>query len=168
VEPLTIMGPPGTAGMLGSWERAVGTPFLDLHFDLLVEELRPGRRYALAPGAALVAHEARHSVESLSIRIEERGTRFGYTGDAAYAPELAAFFDGCDLLVADCSLETPSVEVRHMSVPELAELASRARVRRLVATHLFASVDPARARQRLLSALGVGVEVARDGLVVEI
>lgn len=65
-EPLTIVGPPGLAALLGALQGVVGR----LPFPLDVEEARPGRVLAL-DGACWQAFPTRHSVRSLGFALIE-------------------------------------------------------------------------------------------------
>ncbi|MBW2262443.1 MAG: ribonuclease Z [Deltaproteobacteria bacterium] len=162
--PLEILGPPGTARLVGGLESAFERDFTQQRFDVAVREVGPGNAHAIAPGCTLRVLSVPHTDESLAVRIDERGAAVGYTGDTAPSPDLAAFFRGCDVLIADCSLDEPSQGAGHLSVEETARLASDASVPRLVATHLFPGLDPAKTKKRLEAAFPGEVQVARDGL----
>ncbi len=166
--PLEILGPPGTARLVEGLESALERDFTQQRFDVAVREVRPGHAHAIRPGCTLRVLSVPHTDESLAVRIEERGASVGYTGDAAPCPELASFFQGCDVLIADCSLEEPSQGVRHLSVEETARLAREASVTHLVATHLFPGLDPEATRKKLEASFSRVVDVARDGLSIDI
>jgi ribonuclease BN (tRNA processing enzyme) len=167
-EPLRILGPDGTTGLVSGLEEALGYEFTRLGFDVSVEEIGPGSRVGIGAPATLLAHETLHTDESLALRIDERGTSLGYTGDAAPTPGLAAFFEGCDLLVADCFLEEPSRDSNHMTPEQAAELASAAGVAHLVAVHLSPGRDPGAVLRRLGSLFAGRTSVAHPGLALEI
>jgi ribonuclease BN (tRNA processing enzyme) len=167
-EPLEILGPPGTAGLVEDLESALGRDFTQLHFDVALRELQPGSEHAIRPGCTLRVLSVPHTDESLALCIEERGACLGYTGDTAASDELAPFFRGCDVLIADCSLEEPSESIEHLSVAETALLASDAGVARLVATHLFPGLDPGTVKKRLEAVFSGRVQVAHDGLSIDL
>jgi len=73
-------------------------------FPVAVTELDPGGALSLPGGAVLrVAKTPPHPTRAWPLRVDAGGRAVGYTGDTAPAPELAAFFEGVDLLVAECS-----------------------------------------------------------------
>lgn len=166
--PLRIMGPVGTAHLLKTWEAAVGYELLTLRFPVEVEEAQPGREYALWPGHSMRVHKTPHTNESLALRVEERGTSVCYTGDTAYADDLAGFFRKTDLLIAECSFAQPRADLKHMSIPEVAELARRAEVSRLMATHLYPELDRLDVKSEIAKFFSGSVIIARDGLSLEI
>lgn len=166
--PLRIMGPVGTAHLLRTWEAALGYDLLGLKFPVEIEETQPGREYSLLDGHSMRVHPTPHTDESLAVRVEERGTSVGYTGDTAYSEDLAGFFHRADLLIADCSFAQPQAEIKHMSIPEVAELAQRAEVSRLMATHLYPKLDRLDVKGEIAKIFSGSVMVAHDGLSLEI
>jgi ribonuclease BN (tRNA processing enzyme) len=167
-EPLEILGPPGTARLVEDLESALGRDFTQLHFDVALRELRPGEAQAIRPGCTLRVASVPHTDESIALRFEERGASVGLTGDTAASPDLPSFLEGCDVLVADCSLDEPSESIAHLSVEETARLARDAGVGRLVATHLFPGLDPEVVKKRLEAIYEGAVQMARDGLSIDL
>lgn len=167
-EPLEILGPPGTARLVEGLEDALGRDFTQQRFDVALRELRPGEAHAIRPGCTLRVASVPHTDESIALRIDERGSSVGLTGDTAASPDLAPFLEGCDLLVADCSLDEPSESIAHLSVEETAALARDAGVALLVATHLFPGLDPDAVKKRLQAIHPGKVQVARDGLSIDL
>lgn len=166
--PLRILGPVGTVHLLETWEAAVGYELLTLKFPVEVEEVQPGREYSLLDGHSMRVHPTPHTEESLAVRVEERGTSVCYTGDTAYSEELCQFFHRTDLLIAECSFEKPRTDVKHLSIPEVAEMARQAEVSRLLATHLYPELDRLDVKGDIAKIFSGSVIVAHDGLSLEI
>jgi ribonuclease BN (tRNA processing enzyme) len=84
---------------------------------------------------------ARHPVPAVGFRVGS----FGYTGDTNTHPELAAFYRGVSVLLADgCFLKSQWKESSpHMAAFQAAELARDAGAGRLIVTHLRPDVDEA-------------------------
>lgn len=162
--PLRLMGPVGTVRLLKTWEEAVGYELLTLPFPVEVEEVQPEREYALRPGHWMYLQKTPHTSESLAVRVHERGTSVGYTGDTAYADDLAEFFHRSDLLMAECSFQAPRTDVKHMAIPEVAELARRAEVSQLMATHLYPELDGLDVKSEIAKLFSGSVIIAQDGL----
>lgn len=82
---------------------------------------------------------ARHPVPAVGFRIGS----FGYTGDTNTLPELADFYRGVKVLLADgCFLRSQwSENSPHMAAFQAAELARDAGAGRLIVTHLRPDVD---------------------------
>lgn len=81
---------------------------------------------------------ARHPVPTYAVRVECDGKVFGYTGDSNTLDTLPAFFEGCDLLLADAglSLEHWNPNAPHFSAAGCGSLASSANAGKLLLTHL--------------------------------
>lgn len=107
-----------------------------------------------------------HPVPAFAVAIEGDGRRLVYTGDTNESDAVELFVDGADLLLADAGLLEADWKKRspHLSSKRCAELKRRARVKRMVLTHLSPRYDP---EQVLKEALEVdpGAELAREGEV---
>jgi ribonuclease BN (tRNA processing enzyme) len=95
------------------------------------------------------------------------GGRFTYGADSAPNEELVRFADGTDLLMIDATLPRPEREGPrgHLTPAEAGEHGSRARVRRLVLTHISDELDEEWARAEAEKAFGGPVDVAHEGAV---
>jgi ribonuclease BN (tRNA processing enzyme) len=166
--PLRIMGPMGTVRLLKMWEAGLGYEILTLPYPVEIEEVYPEREYSLVAGHALRVHRTPHTQESLAVRIDVRGTSVGYTGDTAYSEELSGFFHRADVLIAECSFAQRREDLNHLSIPEVAEMARRAEVPRLVVTHRYPELDHIDVKAEIAALFDGEVILAQDGLRLEI
>jgi len=192
-QPLTLVGPVGLRALVDRLCEVFRERLLEQEFPVELVELVPGGgdpltpgrgdplapgvsdpiatrmvdTLALAPGANLRVCKTPHTVESLAARIEADGRALGYTGDTAPSPELARFFADVDLLVAECSFLEPTRRTRHLSADEVADLATAAGARHLVATHCYFDPEAARLGERLAARFGGRITIASDGLTVD-
>lgn len=167
-EPLTLVGPAGLAELIAGLEATLGQRLLEQEFPVIVKELAPGGLLELAPGAQLAVVATPHTDESLALRLDVEGRSFGYTGDTAPSPDLAAFFRGVDVLLAECSFLDDARGTRHLTADDAADLATAAGARYLVATHCYFDPVALRLEERLARRFAGRVTVAYDGLRVEI
>ena len=95
------------------------------------------------------------------------GGRFTYGADSAPNEELVRFADGTDLLMIEATLPRPEREGPrgHLTPSEAGEHGSRARVRRLVLTHISDELDADWAQREAEKAFGGPVDVAVEGAV---
>jgi ribonuclease BN (tRNA processing enzyme) len=95
------------------------------------------------------------------------GGRFTYGADSAPNEELVRFADGTDLLMIEATLPQPEEGTPrgHLTPAEAGEHGSKARVRRLVLTHISDELDERWARTEAEKAFGGPVEVAHEGAV---
>ena len=117
-------------------------------------------------------HEVPHFTTTYAVDISSAngGGRFTYGADSAPNDELVAFADGTDLLMIEATLPRPEREGPrgHLTPAEAGEHGSKARVRRLVLTHISDELDAEWARDEASTAFGAPVEVAREGDVFEV
>jgi ribonuclease BN (tRNA processing enzyme) len=98
------------------------------------------------------------------------GGRFTYGADTAPNEELVRFADGTDLLLIEATLPRPEREGPrgHLTPAEAGDHGGRARVGRLVLTHISDELDELWARTEAEKAFGGPVDVAREGAVFSV
>ncbi len=134
--PLEVWGPVGTGHLFEAWADALGSWLVEPGFDVAIHELQPGSSVDVS-GVQVWVAKTPHTDESLALRFEACGSALAYTGDTGPSEELGEFFQGVDLLLAECSLpEELAVEI-HLSPTSLARLATDAGVGRLAVTHVY-------------------------------
>ena len=112
-----------------------------------------------------------HPVVCYAIRIVERttGQIFVFTGDTGYFEDLDKFAAGADFLLADVYLyEGNENHIAHLTTKEAGQIASAAKVKRLVLTHMPpvppAGIDP----DNHLEILRSQTEAYSNGIPVEL
>jgi ribonuclease BN (tRNA processing enzyme) len=124
--PVTIIGPVGTAALLGRLAAAYGEWLADPGFPLTVQEITPADVIALPGGVRLTCHAVPHTPESVAYSLERGGRRIVYTGDTGPSDALASWAHGCDLLVCECSLPAAMAIPEHLTPEQCGELAGAA------------------------------------------
>lgn len=161
--PLVVVGPRGLATRLTLLAGALDDWVLNPGFPLQLVELRPGERMELDPETTLSSYKTPHTPESMAYSLEQGGVRLVYTGDTGPSDELARWAQGCDLLLAECSLpDSQGIEL-HLTPTSAGRLAQAARARRLVLSHFYPPIessDPASVAAQVFSG---PVVAARDG-----
>lgn len=121
-----------------------------------VVEVSPGLAYAdehVRITCDWVEHIPRHISECFGIRFEAEGKVLAFSGDTAPCDAMVKLAEDADLLIHECTFPESFIEHRrrtgvgifaHTSPTELGELATRARAKRLLATHFghFDSTSP--------------------------
>jgi ribonuclease BN (tRNA processing enzyme) len=139
-EPVALVGPPGTIGLVERLAAAYGDWLAAPEYPFAVEELAPGATLRL-DGVTLGAFKVPHTEESVAYSVESDGERIVYTGDTAFEPGLAEWATGCDILLAECSLPAEMAVATHLTPQECGALARLAEPRRLVLTHFYPPVE---------------------------
>jgi ribonuclease BN (tRNA processing enzyme) len=117
-------------------------------------------------------HEVPHFTTTYAVDISSTngGGRFTYGADSAPNDELVRFADGTDLLMIEATLPRPEREGPrgHLTPAEAGDHGHRARVRRLVLTHISDELDELWARNEAERAFKGPVSVAHEGAVYEL
>lgn len=134
-----------------------------------LEEYEPRSEHEVG-GVALRTHPVPHVSLTQAIELTSpSGGRIVVGADGCYSQELIAAASGADLLVAEATLPDPdSTQQVHMSAEEAGRLAAVAGVGRLVLTHISDELDLDRAVERARSGFAGSVEVAREGLEIDV
>jgi ribonuclease BN (tRNA processing enzyme) len=140
-DPLCLLGPAGLVPRLTVLAGALGDWVLDPGYPVEVVELAPGERAELSEGIWLEACKTPHTPESLAYGIRFPGGRLVYTGDTGSSEELARWAEGCDLLLAECSLPDSRGIAIHLTPSQAGQLARLAGAGRLVLTHFYPAIE---------------------------
>jgi ribonuclease BN (tRNA processing enzyme) len=168
IEPLTIAGPRGLDRVIEGLKLAYGASLFETKFPVIVQMIDPGDSIELGSGSTLSVTRTAHTHESLAVNIQAEGRKLCYTGDTKYDDELTRFFNNANLLISECSFREPRDGVPHLSVNEVALLASRAGVGRLIVSHFYFEVDDAELKSELEHGYNGEVIIGQDGLSVEV
>lgn len=157
--PLEVYGPAGISAMAENILKAYAE---DIHvrttgleeanttgYKVNAHEIRPGVIYQDA-NVKVTAFAVRHGSWPLALgyRFDADGKSIVISGDTAPAESVVQACNGCDMLIHEVYIGLPSsgahtpehwtqyMETFHTSAAELAEIATRARAKTLVTTHL--------------------------------
>jgi ribonuclease BN (tRNA processing enzyme) len=164
--PLTLAGPAGLGDLIRGFVGLYRMELLEQEFPVELAELEPGGALDLGGGARLRTVKTPHTAESLALRVEAGGHAICYTGDTAPGDELARFFEGADVLVAECSFVDDNKGTKHLRADDVADLARAARVAHLVATHSYFDPIAEGLADRLARRFDGAITIAQDGLTV--
>ena len=80
-----------------------------------------------------------HPLPCLAMKIKSGDKSLVYSGDTEYFPELIQFASGCDLFLCEANFQNEDMKVprkNHLSAFEAGTIAAKAKVRKLLLTHL--------------------------------
>jgi ribonuclease BN (tRNA processing enzyme) len=166
--PLTLIGPQGTAALVGRIADAFGEWLRDPGFAITIVEIEPGGRFDLGDGASISATKVPHTDESVAYSIERGGRRVVYTGDTGYDPMFAEWARGADVLLCECSLPTEMAIPSHLTPEQCGALAAAALPKHLVLTHFYPPVERVDIRAVVAAHYAGPVTLAGDGATFEI
>lgn len=100
------------------------------------------------------------------------GRSIGYSGDTRPSPRLARFFSHCDLLIFDSTFKDSdrdkALDRKHSTSLEAAEMAKKAKVKKLVLTHFSARYKTSAPLVKEARRVFPETIAAHDGLTVQV
>ena len=160
--PVEIIGPPGTAALLGRLAAAHGEWVTAPEFPVLVRELAAGETLDLGD-ITLEARKVPHTEESVAYSIRRGVRRIVYTGDTAVDPTLGPWAAGCDVLLCECSLPDEMAVPSHLTPRQAGDIAAAAQPALLALTHLYPPLDSVDVRAQVAERFAGRIVVATDG-----
>ena len=157
--PLTVVGPPGTAGRLaGTMEACFLGPRRRLAGSASRSSTRSGEQRRAVRGRGR-AWEVDHpsGAPALALRLGLGGKAIAYTGDTAWTGALAEAADDADLLIAEAYYRDKEIPY-HLRLADLRAHLDQLTTRRIVLTHMSAGM--------LAAPQEPSFEQARDGLTI--
>jgi ribonuclease BN (tRNA processing enzyme) len=147
---------------------AFGENLFETKFPLDVRVVSPGDRLQLSESCSLAVVKTPHTEESLAARIESGDRAICYTGDTDYSDDVSRFFSKASLMISECSFRERREGIPHLSVGDVARMASGANVEKLVVTHFYFDVNEGELKKELQKDFSGEVLIGRDGLSVEV
>jgi ribonuclease BN (tRNA processing enzyme) len=115
--------------------------------------------------AALCFSRTDHPPPTVAVEITHDEKRLVYTADTGPEWSVEAFGAGADLVLSEATYLHDDIHVPiHLSARQAGELASAARARRLMITHLWPTLDPVASVEEASEAFGRGVTLAAPHL----
>lgn len=161
--PLEIIGPVGTSGVVEELCEAAGVKYGEYGFAVTVRELEPDSSMMLGPATRIGCRAVPHTPESVAYFIESDGRRLVYTGDTGFDETLGRWAEGCDVLLAECSLPASMAMPTHLTPEQAGMLAALAKPSLLVLTHLYPPVEQVDIRAAVAAHHPGATVVAVDG-----
>lgn len=166
--PLMVIGPEGTAALLGRLADALGEWLRAPGFEVAVIEIAPGATLDLGDGVLLSATKVPHTVESVAYSISRGPRRIVYTGDMGYDPMFGEWARGADVLLCECSLPREMMIAEHLTPEQCGALAAAALPKHLVLTHFYPPVERTDVRAAVAAHYAGPVSLASDGAMYEL
>ena len=167
-EPLTIIGPVGTAGLLARLSAAYGDWLTAPGFPLTIHEITPSDAVELPAGVRLTCCAVPHTAESVAYSMVRGPRRIVCTGDTGVSDSLAAWARGCSLLVCECSLPSDMSIREHLTPEQCGDLAAAAAPKHLALTHFYPLVEQIDVTAIVGARFPGPITLAFDGWSIEI
>lgn len=163
---LSIFGPRGFREFYHKLANIFDPGLLEFDFELEVTECGRGR---LQAGEMLVETDfMRHSSNAIGYRFEAGNKVLVYSGDTDLCDEIIHLARKADVLLLECSFPDEMKIQKHLTPSEAAQIASAARVKKLVLTHLYPPCEEIDVQHIVQRGFSGEVVVARDFMKVTI
>ena len=161
VEPIPVLCPKGLPARLADMAGGLGAAF---------EFVTLASGDTITLGAMNISvTRTNHPPPTLSPRIVANGRSLTYTADTGPSPLLEEHAANSDILLAEATLSEPRRDsTQHMTGLEAGRMAARAKVRRLVLTHIAPYLDPEKSLMEAESAYNGRVSLAVPGRRIRI
>jgi ribonuclease BN (tRNA processing enzyme) len=134
-----------------------------------VRPTAPGTAIELGPFRVRAFEMAHVGVQALGFRIEADGAALAYTGDTGPSPDVVEMARGVDVFLSEATWQDgPDLLSFHLSARQAGEHADRAGAGTLMLTHIWPTLDSAVSMSQASEAFAGPVELATEGLRVEI
>lgn len=168
-EPITIIGPVGTQGLLERYAAAFGSWMLDPGFPIVVQETPADSECTLGDdGLTLSSLQVPHTAESMAYSVVYGGKRLVYTGDTSFDVRLGEWAAGCDAFLAECSLPDALAIPEHLTPRQTGALATIAQPKILLLTHLYPPLDDVDVVAQVAEHFSGQVVITTDGFSIEL
>lgn len=139
-------------------------------FPERIETLRPCQTYAVNGFSFSTSMRHVHPVETYGLKFSVNDTSVAILSDTRYFEGMETFYTA-DILIISVVFFEPRPAIDHLSLPDVSGIIARARPRRAILTHFGMSMLAAKPHiqaARLSKELGIPVEAAQDGMVIQI
>ena len=162
---IPVWGPKGTAERMARAYDLPTDPGMSNEFDFRVY----AEPFTIGP-FEVTPVPVDHPVAAFGLRVRVGETVISYTGDTGPCEALDELAAGTDLLLAEASFRAMDHNPPHLHLTgkDCGEVAARARVRRLVLTHIPPWFDKANALTEAQAAYSGPIELARAGATYEL
>lgn len=121
-------------------------------------------------GFDILSARVNHPLEALGFRVEVEDKVIAYSGDSDVCDALVMLARGADLFICEATFTHQIGEKGggHLFAAEAGRIAERAGVKRLLLTHIWPLFDEGIAAEEAKEEFGGIVEVAREGMRIEV
>lgn len=112
--------------------------------------------------------KSKHTDSSISYRIEHNNKSIVYSGDTDYSNEIIDISKNADLLILECSFPDNNKVKGHLTPSLCGKIATKARVKKLVLTHLYPECDKVDVKKECSKKYNGKIDLARDFMKMKV
>lgn len=139
--PLRIVGAAGLKDLIDRFDSVNNYKLLRQRFPVEIIEVVELERFEIVPGVEAVAMKTPHTDESHALHIRDGEITVVYSADTGFDQKVAAFLNGVDLAVLECTFLKDKPVEKHLELAEAMHLIRRAKPKRAMLTHFYPEWD---------------------------
>lgn len=165
-EPLRVIAPEGALSFIGQLVSEAGQK--DLKGVFRFEEIKSGRSFDINE-LSLVFFEVPHFVTTYGMTVHG-SKKMAYLSDCSLSPVLSQMASGADLLIAEATFTAREKEnpPGHLNPGQAAEIAKKARAKKLLLTHFWIKTDREEALAEARKIFSGEVLIAKENLKIHL
>lgn len=141
-KPLRIFGPAGVANLMAKFNAVNNYRLLEQPFPVEIIEVVELEKFEILPGVDAVACKTPHTDESHAIHIRDKdGKTLVYSADTGFDELVAAFANGVDLFIVECSFVRNKPKLKHLELAEAIYLIRKSKSKQAMLTHFYPEWD---------------------------
>lgn len=140
-KPLRIFGGVGLRDLVEKFDAAGNYRLFDQRFPVEIVEVEALEPFEIVAGVEAVTLDTPHTPESRAIHIRGGDKTMVFSSDTGVDNALAAFANGVDLFLLECSFVRDNPIATHLELAEAMFLIRKAKPRRAILTHFYPEWD---------------------------
>ncbi len=141
-----------------------------MNFPREIEILEANKRYRIGEFEFMTSMKHIHPAETYGIKFNMHKTSVSIISDTKYFEDLVNFYK-TDILIISVVFFEPRAGIDHLSLPDVIQIASRIRPKRVILTHFgmtMLKAKPHLQAQELSKELGIDIQAAYDGMALNL
>lgn len=164
-KPLTLIGPPGFAEFLIRCRDLYGDWIISN--DAFKIKIVEPEHFPIQKGL-IQTKQVHHSNNSVGYRIEYNNKIIAFSGDSGPCENLVTICSEADIAFLECSFPDEQPNEYHLTPSQAADIARKARVKKLVLTHFYPQMDNLNIIELCEKIFFGEIVIAEDLLTIEI
>ena len=140
-KPLRIFGGVGLRDLVEKFDAADNYRLFDQRFPVEIVEVEALEPFEIVAGVEAVTLDTPHTPESRAIHIRGGDKKMVFSSDTGFDKALAAFANGVDLLVIECSFVRDKPVEKHLELSEAMFLIRKSQPKQAMLTHFYPEWD---------------------------
>jgi ribonuclease BN (tRNA processing enzyme) len=137
--PIDVYAPPGASEFVS---RILPQGTMQEFSQIFVFHGLADREIMAVGNLQLQCFQVAHMHPTFGVRISSQSHTIAYSADTDYDDTLVELAENCDIFICEATMQKEYDYLKHLTAAEAGEIAERARVKKLLLTHIWTDLDP--------------------------